>query len=160
MEDRAVELHPALQTLGPDLSRAEFDSEQAFGRLRDHPDLEIAEALLDQRIMAGVGNVFKSEILFTEGVHPWAHVSTLDDTVLHRLIATAHRLLMLNVAPGVGPHRVTTAGDPSARGSLWVYGRAGRPCPHCAMPIRTRRQGRLNRPTYWCPSCQPLAASG
>jgi endonuclease-8 len=141
-------------SLGPDLVRAEFDPSEALRRLRACRDLEIAEALLDQRIMAGVGNVFKSEVLFIEGVNPWTHVSALDHDVLRRLIATAHRLLLLNVAPGAGPHRVTTTGDPSARGSLWVYGRAGRACTRCRTPIRTRRQGELNRPTYWCPTCQ------
>jgi endonuclease-8 len=156
MDDRAVKLHPALQALGPDLARSDFDSEEAFRRLRNHSEVEIAEALLDQQVMAGVGNVFKSEVLFAEGVYPWTRVSALDDTVLHRLVATAHRLLMMNVAPGVGPHRVTTQGDPSARGDLWVYGRANRACTRCGTPIRTRRQGALNRPTYWCPSCQKL----
>jgi endonuclease-8 len=154
MEDRAVELHPALVSLGPDLARPDFDSAEAFRRLRDRSDFEIAEALLDQRVMAGVGNVFKSEILFIEGVFPWTHVSALDASVLRQLIATAHRLLLLNVAPGAGPHRVTTRGDSSARGSLWVYGRAGRACTHCGTAIRSRRQGALNRPTYWCPKCQ------
>src|SRR5207253_1538657 len=105
--------------------------------------------------MAGVGNVFKSDILFVEGVNPWTHVSALGDDVLRRLVATAHRLLLMNVAAGVGPHRVTTTGDPSARGSLWVYGRSGRACTRCRTPIRSRRQGALNRPTYWCPNCQP-----
>jgi endonuclease VIII len=157
MEDRAVELHPAIVSLGPDLVRPEFDSDEAFRRLKARPELEIAEALLDQRVMAGVGNVFKSEVLFIDSVYPWTHVSALDDPVLRRLIFTAHRLLLLNTAPGVGPHRVTTQGDPSARGSLWVYGRTGRPCTRCRTPIRTRRQGTLNRPTYWCPTCQPLA---
>jgi len=159
MEDRAVELHPALVSLGPDLATAVFDADEACRRLRLRPDLEVAEALLDQRIMAGVGNVFKSEVLFIEGVNPWTHVSALSDVILQRLVATAHRLLMQNVAPGAGPQRVTTMGDPSARGSLWVYGRAGRGCTRCRTPIRSRRQGALNRPTYWCPTCQPLAIS-
>jgi endonuclease-8 len=155
MDDRAVERYPALISLGPDLARSDFDSAEALRRLRDRADLEIAEALLDQRVMAGVGNVFKSEVLFIEGVYPWTRVSALDDAVLQRLVATAHRLLLLNVAPGAGPHRVTTQGDPAARGSLWIYGRAGRACTRCGTPIRTRRQGALNRPTYWCPTCQP-----
>src|SRR5260370_4705982 len=155
MQDRAVALHPALVSLGPDLARPEFDASAALTRLKARSELEIAEALLDQRIMAGVGNVFKSEVLFTEGMNPWAHVSELEEDVLQRLIATAHRLLMENVAPGAGPHRVTTMGDPSARGDLWVYGRAGRACSRCRTPIRSQRQGALNRPTYWCPMCQP-----
>ena len=110
---------------------------------------------MTQRLVAGMGNVFKSEVLFIEGVNPWTHVSALDDDVLQRLVGTAHRLLLLNVALGAGPHRVTTTGDPSARGNLWVYGRSGRICTRCRTPIRSRRQGALNRPTYWCPNCQP-----
>jgi endonuclease VIII len=154
MDERAVELHPALQSLGPDLLGAEFPADLAFQRLKARPELEIAEALLDQRAMAGVGNVFKSEVLFIESVHPWTRVSALDDATIHRLIATARRLLLENIRPG-HPHRVTTSGDPSARGSLWVYGRANLPCTRCRTPIQTRRQGALNRPTYWCPHCQP-----
>jgi endonuclease-8 len=159
MDDRAVMLHPALVSLGPDLAGSEFDFEEAVRRLRARAEMEIAEALLDQRIMAGVGNVFKSEVLFAEGVYPWTRVGALDDAILQRLVATARRLLKLNVAPGIGPHRVTTQGDPAARGSLWVYGRANRGCTRCRTPIRTRRQGALNRPTFWCPTCQPEATS-
>jgi endonuclease-8 len=159
MDDRALALHPALLSLGPDLALPDFPSDVAFERLRARTDDEIAEALLDQRVMAGVGNVFKSEVLFVESVNPWTHVSALDDDALRRLIATAHRLLQANLTPG-RPHRVTTQGDSSAsaRGaSVWVYGRANRPCLRCRTPIRVRRQGALNRPTYWCPRCQPAS---
>jgi len=119
----------------------------------------MAEALLDQRVMAGIGNVFKSEILFIEGLNPWLPVSAATPGKLASVVDTARRLLLENVAEQSRtqtPHRVTTHGDASARGaSLYVYGRAGRPCRRCATPIRTRRQGQLNRPTYWCPRCQP-----
>jgi endonuclease-8 len=170
MDERAVELHPALVALGPDLLSEDFSSDEAFARLRARPDLEIAEALLDQRLLAGVGNVFKSEILFVESVNPWTPVSALDDATLRRIIVTAQRLLRMNATPGAGPRRVTTRAAPTrgapasdARagavpGNLWVYGRANRPCARCHSPIRTRRQGALNRPTYWCPRCQPLHA--
>jgi endonuclease-8 len=154
MDERAVELHPALQSLGPDLLAAEFSPDVALQRLKARPDVEIAEALLDQRAMSGIGNVYKSEVLFIESVNPWTRVSAIDDACLHRLIITARRLLLENIRPGQ-PHRVTTHGDPSATGSLWVYGRTSRPCTRCRTPIQTRRQGTLNRPTYWCPRCQP-----
>jgi endonuclease-8 len=159
MEDRAVDLHPALAGLGPDLLDEAFSSEAALARLRAHGDAEIAEVLLDQRVMAGVGNVFKSEILFVEGVNPWTRVADLEDARLEALIATARRLLRQNATPG-RPHRVTTRDDPSARGalSLYVYGRANQACPRCGTPIRVARQGRLNRSTYWCPRCQPPMA--
>jgi endonuclease VIII len=155
MEDRAVELHPALRSLGPDLLQGDFDPDEAFRRLRARPDLEVAEALLDQRIMAGIGNVFKCEVLFIESVNPWTPVASVPDDKLRALISSANRLLLQNIAPG-RPHRVTTRDDPAARGSVWVYGRANRPCSRCGATIRVRRQGALNRPTYWCPDCQPL----
>ncbi|MDQ6672649.1 MAG: Fpg/Nei family DNA glycosylase [Chloroflexota bacterium] len=154
MDERAVELHPALQSLGPDLLAADFSADLAFQRLKARPGLEVAEALLDQRAMAGVGNSFKSEILFAESVNPWTPVSALDDATLQRLIATARRLLLDNARPG-HPQRVTTRGDASASGSLWVYGRLNLPCTRCRTRIQVRRQGHLNRPTYWCPHCQP-----
>jgi endonuclease VIII len=154
MEERAVDLHPALLSLGPDLLRDDFDAADAFRRLRSRADAEIAEALVDQRVMAGVGNVFKCEVLFAESVNPWAHVASLSDDKLRAVIATARRLLLDNITPGQ-PGRVTTRGDPAARGNVWVYGRANSPCRRCGTPIRVRRQGQLNRITYWCPKCQP-----
>ena len=158
MDDRAVKLHPSLMALGPDLITAEFSADEAFARLRRLSSSEIAEALADQRVMAGVGNVFKSEILFIESVNPWTHVSDLSDEKLQALIATAHRLLQENATPGRF-RRVTTRGDPAARGSAYVYGRANRPCTRCGTLIMVRRQGALNRPTYWCPTCQPSRES-
>jgi endonuclease VIII len=154
MDERAVALHPGLRTLGPDLLAAEFDSARAFDRLRARPEMEIAEALLDQRAQAGIGNVFKSEILFLEGIHPWTPVSALSDAALRSVLATAERLLRANVAPG-SPARITTRPDRTARGALWVYARTHRPCFRCRTPIHSRRQGALNRATYWCPTCQP-----
>jgi endonuclease-8 len=158
MEARAVDLHPAIVTLGPDLLRDDFDPLVAFDRLQTRPDAEIAEALLDQRLMAGVGNVFKSEILFVESINPWTPVSALPLDRLRSIVATAQRLLLMNRPTGssINPHRVTTRGDKAARGSsVWVYGRLNKPCLRCGTPIRVRRQGALNRPTYWCPRCQP-----
>jgi endonuclease-8 len=74
------------------------------------------------------------------------------------MIATARRLLLDNASPG-HPHRVTTRGDPTVRGSAYVYGRAREPCTRCGTPIRVERQGALNRPTYWCPRCQPATST-
>ncbi len=158
MDDRAVALHPALVSLGPDLLSPEFAATEAFGRIRLRPEAEIAEALLDQRSMAGVGNVFKSEVLFIESVNPWRQVRDVDDEQLLSLIETAHRLLLDNATPG-HPRRVTTRGDPTVRGTLYVYGRANEACTRCGTPIRVQRQGNLNRPTYWCPRCQATDAS-
>ncbi|HYH92510.1 MAG TPA: DNA-formamidopyrimidine glycosylase family protein [Candidatus Saccharimonadales bacterium] len=156
-EARAAHLHPSLSALGPDLLDPAFDAVEVHRRLRDpsRATMEIGPALLDQRAMAGVGNVYKNEILWMERVSPFAAVGDLDDATLDRLIATAQRLLLANVDPRRGPERVTTAGDRGANGALYVYGRRGRPCRRCRAPIEVTRQGTdLPRSTYWCPSCQ------
>ncbi len=156
-EQRAEALHPSLSRLGPDLAKPAFDAAEALKRLR-HPegaDTEIAVALLDQRVMAGIGNVYKNEICWIERVSPFTTVGDLDDATLERLIATARRLLLKNVDPRSSPERVTTAGDRGAPGPLYVYGRGGRPCRRCGTRIASGQQGRdLPRTTYWCPSCQ------
>ena len=156
-ETRAETLHPALSRLGPDLLAPDFDGAEARRRFRDpsRAETEIAVALLDQRAMAGVGNVYKNEILWIERVSPFVTVGSLDDATLDRLIATAHRLLNANVDARRGPERVTTGGDRTAPGPVYVYGRRGRPCHRCRTPIAVTRQGTdLPRSTYWCPSCQ------
>jgi endonuclease-8 len=160
-ETRAEDRHPVLARLGPDLLGADFEPDgqaEALRRLRDpaRAGLAIAEALVDQRAMAGVGNVYKSEVLFIERVDPWAAVGELPDETLLRLIATSRRLLVANADRRRGPERVTTGGARAAAGqALWVYGRAGRPCRRCGTLIDRRSQDReLPRLTYWCPSCQ------
>ncbi len=158
LEQRAEALHPALASLGPDLLSPDVDAAEAVRRLRDpsRAKTEIAEALTDQRALAGIGNVYKSEILHIERVSPFAAVRALEDDALARLVATAIRLLRANVVGGRGPKRVTTTGDRGAPGPLYVYGRAGRPCRRCRTPIARDRQGsELPRLTFWCPSCQP-----
>ena len=139
-------------------SRPDFDADEAIRRLRvpERAGIEIAAALLDQRALAGIGNVYKSEVLWIERVSPFAPVADVDDETLARLVATARRLLVANAAPTRGPERVTTAGDRGAPGPLYVYGRTGRPCRRCRTPIASRRQGSdPPRTTYWCPACQP-----
>ena len=158
LEQRTESLHPALGRLGPDLLATDFDAVQAQHRLREpsRAQLAIGVALLDQRALAGIGNVYKNEILWIEAVSPFARVADLDDAVLVRLIAAARRLLLANTAPGRGPGRVTTAGDRGAPGALYVYGRGGRPCRRCRARIASIQQGTdLPRTTYWCPVCQP-----
>lgn len=158
LEQRAEALHPALGRLGPDLLGADFDAAEATRRLRDpsRAAMTIAEALLDQRALAGIGNVYKSEVLWIEGVSPFASVASLDDATLARLVSTARRLLLENADPTRRVERVTTRGDRGAPGPLYVYGRAGRPCRRCRTPISRVRQGTaLPRSTFWCPICQP-----
>jgi endonuclease-8 len=160
-ETRAEAQHPTLARLGPDLLGPGFDPDgaaEALRRLRDpaRASQAIAEALVDQRALAGIGNVYKSEVLFIERVDPWARVGELTDETLGRMIATARRLLVANADRRRGPERVTTAGDRAAGGRpLWVYGRAGRPCRRCGTLVERRRQGAsLPRLTFWCPRCQ------
>ena len=159
-EQRVEPLHGALSRLGPDLLDDAFDPDEALRRLRspERADLTIAEALLDQRALAGIGNVYKSEVLFIERVDPFARVRDLDEATLGRLVATAQRLLRVNVDPRTAPGRVdriTTTNDPAADGPVYVYGRRGRPCRRCGTAIRSRQQGtELPRITYWCPRCQ------
>jgi endonuclease-8 len=163
-ETRAEALHPTLGRLGPDLLDPAFDAREALRRLREpqRAAMEIGPALLDQRALAGIGNVYKSEVLFIEGVSPFARVADLDDATLARLIERARNLLVANVRRAPGPERVTTR-DPSGRralapGALWVYRRASRPCRRCGTLIRAAQQGNdLPRTTYWCPACQPAA---
>ena len=165
-ETRAEALHPSLGALGPDLLDPVFDGAEALRRLRlpARAGLEIGVALLDQRALAGIGNVYKSEVLFIERVNPFVPVATVDDAALDRLIGTARRLLVRNADPGVSPQRQTTrdarTDSPLAAGPLWVYRRTGRPCRRCGTPIRSVRQGQdLPRATYWCPRCQELRPS-
>jgi endonuclease-8 len=158
LEQRAQALHPSLGRLGPDLLSADFDATEAMRRLRapERATLDIAAALLDQRALAGIGNVYKSEVLWLERVSPFAPVADVDDETLTRLVATARRLLLLNATATGGPERVTTAGDRGAPGPLYVYGRTRRPCRRCRTPISSRRQGfDPPRTTYWCSTCQP-----
>jgi endonuclease-8 len=155
-ERRAEPIHPALSRLGPDLLDPAYDAGEALRRLRDpaRADRPVAEALLDQRAVAGIGNVIKNETLFIERVDPFARVGDLDDATLTRLVASAARLLRENAAPTRGPERVTTGRDRQAVGPLWVYGRAGRPCRRCGSLVRSRRHGDPPRTTFWCPACQ------
>ena len=161
LEQRAQPLHPPLGGLGPDLLDPAVDLEEAKRRLREpiRATRSIAEAITDQRAVAGLGNVYKSEILWLERVDPFARVQDVDDVTLDRLLELGRRLLVANAARAGG--RVTTAGpdarrrDPRAGGdSVWVYGRAARPCRQCGTLIRAAQQGDLPRTTYWCPACQ------
>lgn len=153
LTDADLARHRALRRLGPDLLATSFDAGQALERLRDRPNRALGEALLDQGSVAGIGNVYKSEICFVEGLDPWQAVDAVSDERLLHLLSTARRLLLANLAGG---RRVTT-GIPVPGSALWVYGRAGRPCRRCGTPVEGRRQGAGQRMTYWCPRCQPAA---
>jgi len=142
-------LHPALAGLGEDLLGERFDAARARAGLA-RGEAEIAVALLDQTAVAGVGNVYKSEVLFLCGVNPFTRVKTLADAQLDRLISTARAQMKRNL--GSGMRRTTSE---LSREKLWVYERASRSCQRCGTSIRWRRQGEQARSTWWCPRCQP-----
>jgi endonuclease-8 len=142
-------LHPSLRRLGPDLLAPAFDAREAVQRLRERPELPIGVAVMDQTSLAGVGNVYKSEVLFLTGTSPFAPVGTLDEHTLLRIVEEARRQLGRNLGPGL---RRTTSGLTTRR--LLVYRHAGEPCPRCGNPIEMRRQGEQARSTYFCGSCQ------
>ena len=159
-ETRLEPVHRVLNALGPDLMAPDFGdaaASEALARLRDpsRARLTIAEALLDQTALAGIGNVYKSEVLFVEGVNPFRLVADIEDLALAGLIESARRLLLANREGGGRVTTGTAVAERRRAGSLWVYGRAGRPCRRCGRVILDRRHGLLNRRTFWCPGCQP-----
>jgi endonuclease-8 len=146
--------------LGPDLLSPSFDAEAALRRMRALQDQPIAEIMLNQRALAGIGNVYKSEVLFLAGVHPDTPTASLDDETLRNIIAIAHRLLQENIVEKPGPGMVTyrgarrTTGRMKPEDRLWVYSRSGKPCRKCRVPIAFQKKGDDARVTYFCPSCQ------
>ena len=143
----------SLAQLGPDLLDPAADLDQAVTRLRSLRDVALGDAIMDQRAVSGIGNVYKSELLFLEGLDPFQRVDALGPERLRALLERTRELMQRNLDEG-GPRR--TRFDPRApRKLLWVYERSGRPCPRCQTIVKMRRQGRLARSTYYCPSCQP-----
>jgi len=147
-----------------DVLKTDFDAASALRRLQSYGDEEIAHVLLRQNVLAGVGNVFKSEICFLEGVSPFARVGSLPVSRLESVVSTARRLLAANVLEDSGDRIVTFQGrkrrttrSANPGESLWVYGRRNEPCRRCGTPIQRCLQGPNARSTYWCPVCQPLA---
>jgi endonuclease VIII len=140
--------------LGPDLLGPGWDPAEAVRRLRSDPQRAVGEALLDQRSLAGIGNLYKSETLFLRGLYPWQPVGSIDD--LEALVRLAARLLDANK----GRTGQVTTGNPGRGQETWVYGRAGRPCRRCGTPVRSvrhagQRADPEDRVTFWCPHCQP-----
>ena len=143
MTDSRSRFDHRIARLGPDILAGDFDETGFLRRLReDDPTRGIGDALLDQRNVCGIGNLWKAEGCFLAGLDPWRRVGDVGDEEALAAVR-AIRPLMLRSARGEG--------QPDER---WVFERAGRPCRRCATRIRARGQGDDNRTTYWCPSCQ------
>jgi endonuclease-8 len=140
---RVLELNSrAVRRLGPDILAPEPDFARMIGNLRrEHPAREVGDALLDQRLVAGIGNMWKAESLWAERVSPWRPLGEVSDEELERVLRWAARGMRRSVNTGRSETKVTN--------------RTGRPCPRCQTPIRARGQGDDNRTAYWCPVCQP-----
>jgi endonuclease-8 len=133
---------PRLARLGPDLLADDFDPDVAVARIRSSgPDLKLGDALLGQRLVAGIGNIFRSEGCFSVGLDPRTPVGELDDDQLVGVLQATRTLMLDAVDTGRQPNR--------------VYRRAGMPCPRCGTRILSQAQGETARTTYWCPGCQP-----
>ena len=157
---RDLKRHGELSRLGPDVLSDTFVPGEALRRLRERADTPVADALLNQRLIAGLGNVYKSEVLFMCRVNPFTPVGAVGEDSLASIVETATRVLRANVSEAVAPmttytgfRRTTNRDDPKER--LWVYGRARLPCRTCGTSIQVRKQGPDARLTYWCPMCQP-----
>ena len=146
-----------------DVLHAGFDAKAAIDRLLARTNDELGDAILRQDVLAGVGNVFKSEICFTLKLSPFRKVSTLTRRQAKEVVETAQKLLAANVLEDSTDRIVTYSGknrrttrNAEPGDNLWVYSRKGEPCRICKTPIQRALQGRNARSTYWCPHCQPL----
>jgi len=153
--------HREIRSLGPDVLSDTFDVAIVVENLRSRSSSQIADALINQRVLAGLGNVYKSEVLFLSSVNPFLQVEALSDSQLTSIVETGRRVLKMNVSEGLqmmttfgGLRRTTHRSAPTER--LWVYGRARLPCRRCGTPIRVRKQGVDARLTYWCSTCQDV----
>jgi endonuclease-8 len=169
LSTRQLERHKEIRALGPDLlagagERYDYavDTPEIVRRIRARGSEAIADVLLNQRVVAGIGNVFKSEILFVAGIDPFTPAASLSDADLERVVGIARDQLAASVldrsktlAGSIG-RRTTRSLDPGA--SLWVYSRGGKPCRRCGAIIRSRKTGLDARLTYWCPQCQGVVA--
>jgi endonuclease-8 len=160
--EKSLARRQGFNRLGPSVLAGEFDEQQAAERLRARPNLELGVALLSQSVLAGLGNVFKSEVCFVCGINPFRLVGTLTDQEIKNLLTTSRKLMLANVTSTSGDQIVTytgfrrTTGRSDEFANLWVYRRRGQPCRKCGTAIESRKQGADARTTFWCPRCQPL----
>lgn len=146
--------HDVLHRLGPDLLAPEIDWEAVLQRFRVHNSTAVGEAILNQTIVCGAGNVYKSEVLFLCGLSPFRTVESLGDDQLLNVLQRCRSLMLRNLE---GTPRKTRFGRTGQR--LWVYNRAGEDCLKCGHTVAMRRQGELGRSTYYCPECQPVTTA-
>ncbi|NUS35211.1 MAG: Fpg/Nei family DNA glycosylase [Pseudarthrobacter sp.] len=150
--------------LGPDLLGPDWDLDEAERRVRSRPDVPVGVALLDQRNLAGIGNIYRCEACFLSGVHPATPVSEVAD--IRTMMTDAKQLLEVNLGPGRRVTILDTRGMPvgrmAGRPGYWVYGREHQRCLKCGTPIRRGLLGKPNgeeeRDIYFCPTCQPQPA--
>jgi endonuclease-8 len=146
---RCADVPLSLASLGPDVLAPDFDVDLAVRRLRGAARLPLGVALLTQSLVAGIGNVYKSEALFLAGLDPFAPVAAFDDASLRRVLLVARSEMQVNLR---GYPRDTRRDGSGVR--TWVYGRRGEPCARCGRPVEMRRQGDGARSTYFCAGCQ------
>ena len=149
------------RSLGQDVLATDFNPARSVASLRARGDLEVGVALLMQSVMAGLGNVFKSEVCFACRINPFRLVRDLRDDEVACLVGTARKFLLANVTELSGNQMVTytgmrrTTGHANIEERLWVYGRRNKPCRQCGTLLQSRKQGIDARTTFWCPQCQP-----
>jgi endonuclease-8 len=151
---RSLERQDDLLNLGPDFLAEEFDFDEARRRIRERGDFEIADVLLNQRVVSGIGNEYKSEVLFMARVSPFARVADVTDAQLDTILKTARKVMLANVEKRSAARITTFSLDP--RTNQYVFSRGGKPCLRCGTPIQYAKQGAHARGTYWCPRCQTL----
>jgi endonuclease-8 len=167
---RSLERSSQVPKLGPDILSENFTVESGVARMaaygRENPEAEIAVVLLNQRVMAGLGNVYKSEVAFAARVNPFRAMRTITVREMQAMVDIAQRYMKANIVEGKGDgivtysgnRRMTRAMDHEER--LWVYRRQGQECRRCGAKIMMRKQGTQARSTYWCPDCQPWVGEG
>jgi endonuclease VIII len=161
---------PSLRLLGPDILSVGFDLEEVLARLAaQSPERALGEVLLDQTIVAGIGNIYRCEALFACGHNPWTGIGTLTDGQRRDLVGTAQALMQANIDRPESAEGGTDTRNVSrdlgrdfgrGPGEPNVYRRAGRPCCVCRTAIESEVQGTQARRAYWCPSCQPKRTGG
>jgi endonuclease VIII len=181
---RSLERSSQVPKLGPDILSESFTVEGGVARMnaygRENPDAEIAVVLLNQQVLAGLGNVYKSEVAFAAGVNPFRAMRTITLREMEAMVDAAQRYMQANVVDATPASKGRSPGTPEGKGGgivtysgnrrtthamdreerLWVYGRQGQECRRCGASVMMRKQGVQARSTYWCPACQPWVGEG